>query len=196
VNASRRDGTRAGAVVNRIRNLIKKAPPSDDRADINPAIHEVIELTRSEALKNRVSVRTELVEGLPLVQGDRVVLQQFVLNLMINAIEAMSGMSQGPRQLIVSTDKTEAGGARPRFAIRFPDSRKTCLRLSKQPVDLSFDLRAARRSVVGERQPAARRRLSIHVTVPCGRRNSRLTLLPGRSSKPGKREGPVLALRP
>ena len=60
-----RDGSRAGAVVGRIRNLIKKAPPSDERVDINAAIREVIELTRSEAIKNGVSVRTELAEGLP-----------------------------------------------------------------------------------------------------------------------------------
>ena len=61
-----REGNRAGAVVGRIRNLIKKAPPSEERVDINAAIREVIELTRSEAIKNGVSVRTELAEPLPL----------------------------------------------------------------------------------------------------------------------------------
>jgi PAS domain S-box-containing protein len=104
-----RDGSRAGAVVSRIRNLIKKAPPSDERADINAAIREVIELTRSEAMKNGVPVRTELVEGLPLVQGDRVELQQVILNLILNAVEAMSELSEGSRELLITTGKTESG---------------------------------------------------------------------------------------
>jgi PAS domain S-box-containing protein len=104
-----RDGSRAGAVVSRIRNLIKKAPPSDEHADINAAIREVIELTRSEAMKNGVAVRTELVEGLPLVQGDRVELQQVILNLILNAVEAMSELSEGSRELLITTGKTESG---------------------------------------------------------------------------------------
>jgi C4-dicarboxylate-specific signal transduction histidine kinase len=104
-----RDGSRAGAVVSRIRNLIKKAPPSDEHADINAAIREVIELTRSEAMKNGVPVRTELVEGLPLVQGDRVELQQVILNLILNAVEAMSELSEGSRELLITTGRTESG---------------------------------------------------------------------------------------
>ena len=104
-----RDGNRAGAVVGRIRNLIKKAPPSDERVDINAAIREVIELTRSEAMKNGVLVQTELVEGLPMVRGDRVELQQVILNLILNAFEAMSEMSEGPRELLITTGKTESG---------------------------------------------------------------------------------------
>src|SRR5262249_25416630 len=85
-----RDGQRAGDVIGRVRDLVKKAPPRDDSSDINVAIREVIELTRGEALKNRILVRTQLTEGLPLVQGDRVQLQQVILNLIVNAIEAMS----------------------------------------------------------------------------------------------------------
>ena len=104
-----RDGDRAGAVVGRIRNLIKKAPRSDERVDINAAIREVIELTRSEAMKNGVLVQTELVEGLPPVQGDRVELQQVILNLILNAVEAMSEMSEGSRELLITTGKTELG---------------------------------------------------------------------------------------
>ena len=65
-----RDGNRAAAVVEQIRNLSKKAPPRDERVEINGAIREVIELTRSEAMKG-VSAQTDLVEGLPLVRGDR-----------------------------------------------------------------------------------------------------------------------------
>ncbi len=104
-----RDAGRAGAVVQRIRNLSKKAPPRDERVDINAAIREVIELTRSEAMKNGVLVQTELAEGLPLVQGDRVELQQVILNLILNALEAMSEMSEGPRELLITTGKTKSG---------------------------------------------------------------------------------------
>src|SRR5262245_45641627 len=66
---------------------------------INAAILEVIELTHSEAMKNGVSVKTELAQGLPLIHGDRVQLQQVILNLVINAIEAMSSMREGAREL-------------------------------------------------------------------------------------------------
>ncbi len=104
-----RDGNRAAAVVERIRNLSKKALPRDEHVEINGAIREVIELTRSEAMKNGVSAQTELVEGLPLVHGDRVELQQVILNLILNALEAMSETSEGPRELLVTTEKAESG---------------------------------------------------------------------------------------
>jgi signal transduction histidine kinase len=105
-----KDGIRAGDVVGRIRDLIKKAPPREDRLDVNRAIREVIELTRGEAFKNGVSVQTELVDGLPLIQGDRVQLQQVMLNLMINAVEAMGGVSHGSRELLIRTGKSDTGG--------------------------------------------------------------------------------------
>jgi C4-dicarboxylate-specific signal transduction histidine kinase len=104
-----RDGNRAGAVVGRIRNPIKKAPPRDEPVDINAAIRDVIELARSEAMKHGVLVRTELVEGLPLVRGDRVELQQVMVNLILNAVEAMSGATEGPRELLIGTGTTESG---------------------------------------------------------------------------------------
>ena len=104
-----KDGTRAGEVIGRIRDLIKKAPPRQDRLEINEAIREVIELTRSEAVKNCVSIKTDLAEGLPLLAGDRVQLQQVMLNLIINAVEAMSGVSDCARELLISTRKTELG---------------------------------------------------------------------------------------
>ena len=105
-------GRRAGDVVARIRALMRKAPPQKDRVDLNAAIREVIELTRGEAVKNGVSVRAQLADGLPLVHGDRVQLQQVVLNLIINAVEAMSGVSEGARDLLISTGKAESGGVR------------------------------------------------------------------------------------
>jgi C4-dicarboxylate-specific signal transduction histidine kinase len=103
------EGNRAGEVIGRIRALIKKARPRKDAVAINDAITEVIALTRAEAAKNGVSVRTELAEGLPLVQGDRVQLQQVVLNLTLNAIEAMSTVTENGRQLSIST-KNEPDG--------------------------------------------------------------------------------------
>ncbi len=104
-----RDGQRASAVVNRIRDLVKKAPPRKNRVEINEAIREVVDLTHSEAMKCGVSVKTELNEALPAVDGDRVELQQVILNLMLNAIEAMRDMPEGPCNLRIATAKTEAG---------------------------------------------------------------------------------------
>lgn len=98
-----RDGNRAGDVIDRIRTLIKKAPSRKDALDINEAILDVIALTRIEAAKNSVSLETQLAEGLPLIQGDRVQLQQVVLNLIVNAVEAMSGVNDRPRELLIST---------------------------------------------------------------------------------------------
>jgi C4-dicarboxylate-specific signal transduction histidine kinase len=105
-----RDGARAGALVDRTRDLAKKRPRRRDPVEINAAIREAIELIRTEAVKNGVSVQTELVETLPPVSGDLVELQQVVLNLIINAIEAMTGISEGPRELLVTTEQAKAGG--------------------------------------------------------------------------------------
>jgi C4-dicarboxylate-specific signal transduction histidine kinase len=105
-----KDGYRAAEIIDRIRALIKKAPPRKDPLGINEAIVEVITLTRSEAVKDGISVRTQLAEGLPLIQGDRVQLQQVILNLILNAVQAMSGVSEKSRELLVSTEQ-EASGA-------------------------------------------------------------------------------------
>ena len=98
-----RDGNRAGTIIGRIRDLIKKAPSRKDRVDINEAIWEVITLCRGAAVKNGVSVQAQLEENLPLIDGDRVQLQQVILNLIINAIEAMGGVSRGARELRICT---------------------------------------------------------------------------------------------
>jgi len=105
-----KDGNRAADVMDRIRALIKKAPPRRDGLQINQAILEVIALTRVEVLKNGVSLRTQLAEGLPPIQGDRVELQQVILNLIINAVEAMSGVGEGSRELLVDTGKAGSDG--------------------------------------------------------------------------------------
>jgi PAS domain S-box-containing protein len=98
-----KEGKRAGEVVARIPALIKKVPARKDNVAINDAILEVIALTRAEAANNGVSVRTQLTEGLPGVQGDRVQLQQVLLNLIINAIEAMRDVGEDERELFIST---------------------------------------------------------------------------------------------
>ena len=100
-------GVRTGDVIDRTRALVKKAPPRRDALAINETILEVVALTRHEAAKNRVSVQTQLTEGLPPVQGDRVQLQQVILNLIVNAVEAMSGSDEGTRQLLINTDRAD-----------------------------------------------------------------------------------------
>jgi C4-dicarboxylate-specific signal transduction histidine kinase len=105
-----KDGNRASDVIGRIRSLIKKGPPQKERLDINETILEVVALTRSEAVKNGVSVQTQLADGLPLIQGDRVQLQQVVLNLILNAVEAMSGVSERARELRISAGTDASGG--------------------------------------------------------------------------------------
>jgi PAS domain S-box-containing protein len=98
-----KEGNRAGEVIARIRALIKKAPTRKDAVAINDAILEIIALSRTEAANNSVSVRTQLAEGLPRVQGDRVQLQQVLLNLIINAIEAMRDVGEKERELLIIT---------------------------------------------------------------------------------------------
>jgi predicted ATPase/C4-dicarboxylate-specific signal transduction histidine kinase len=98
-----RDGTRAGDVIARLRALFKKADPAKDPVDINKAIEEVVILTQSEVQKNKVLLRMELAANLPPVTGDRVQIQQVALNLILNAIEAMSTVDDRERELIVCT---------------------------------------------------------------------------------------------
>jgi PAS domain S-box-containing protein len=103
-----KNGNRAGEVIGRIRALVGKTDPRKDWVQINEAILEVIALIHGEVVKNGVSVRTQLAAALPPVQGDRVQLQQVILNLMINSMEAMSGVGVGSRELLISTAKTES----------------------------------------------------------------------------------------
>jgi signal transduction histidine kinase len=104
-----KDGKRAADFIGRIRALIKKAPPRKEALEINEPVLEVIALTRGEAAKNGVSVQTQLAERLPLIQGDRVQLEQVMLNLIANAVQAMSDVSEGSRGLLISTGKVASG---------------------------------------------------------------------------------------
>ena len=104
------DTDRAADIVNRIRDHIKKAPPRKEQLNLNEAINEVVVLGRSAIIKNGVSIQTRLSEGLLPVHGDRVQLQQVVLNLLMNAIEAMDSVG-GPRELVISTEQGQTNGA-------------------------------------------------------------------------------------
>jgi signal transduction histidine kinase len=113
------DGHRAGEIISRIRALAKKAPPQKDWLDLNQTIGEIIAMVGSEVRRNRISLQTQLASDLPLIRGDRIQLQQVMLNLLINAIDAVAGVSGGPRELWVSSEKVaEIPGESPedRFA--------------------------------------------------------------------------------
>jgi PAS domain S-box-containing protein len=100
-----RDGNRAGDVISRMRALFKKVSTTKERFDINEVIEEVVILAQSELQRNRVSLQTQLASDLPLISGDRIQLQQVLFNLLMNAIEAMSGVEERPRELWVSSEK-------------------------------------------------------------------------------------------
>ena len=104
------DGHRAGEIISRIRALAKKAPPQKDWLDINETILEVVALASSEVQKNRVSLQTQLSSDLPLILGDRIQLQQVILNLIINAIEVMSGAGGGSREMRVCSGNADSKG--------------------------------------------------------------------------------------
>jgi PAS domain S-box-containing protein len=100
-------GIRAADVISRLRDMMKKSPPHRDLLNINDAILAVIALVSAEAQRNRVLLRTELSNDLPLLLGDRIQLQQVILNLIMNAIEAMRGIDQTQRNVLVVSRKNE-----------------------------------------------------------------------------------------
>jgi signal transduction histidine kinase len=97
------DGHRTGEIIGRIRALAKKAPPRRDWLDINDTLREVLVVAQSEVQRHRVILQTRLLDDLPALWGDRIQLQQVMLNLLTNAIEAMSWVGEGPRELWVET---------------------------------------------------------------------------------------------
>jgi PAS domain S-box-containing protein len=103
------DAGRAANILDRIRDQIKKAPPRKESVDLNQAINDVTALAQGAIIKNGVSVQTRFTEGLPHVQADCVQLQQVVLNLILNAVEAMSSVKKGARELSISTEKNQTG---------------------------------------------------------------------------------------
>jgi signal transduction histidine kinase len=114
-----RDGKRASDVISRMRALFKKASTAKERLDLNRVIEEVVIFAQSEVQRNRISLQAQLANDLPLIMGDRIQLQQVILNLTINAIEAISAAGDGTRELRVSSHKaTEIPGesSKSRFA--------------------------------------------------------------------------------
>ena len=104
------DTGRAGQIIERIRDQIKKAPPRSESFDINEVIEATLALVWSEVVKNEVTVETQLAAKLPLVRGDRIQLQQVLLNLIYNAVEAMIPVDESERGLLLGTGQTGAGG--------------------------------------------------------------------------------------
>ena len=106
--AAVKDADRVSAIVGRMRALMQGASPRLDRVDMNEALREVIELTRGEALKNGVSVESQLAQGLPVIAGDRIQLQQVVLNLILNAVQAMGTVGESARQMLITSRQIES----------------------------------------------------------------------------------------
>lgn len=104
------DADRAGGIIDRIRDQIKKVPPRSNLFDLNGAIEEVIALAQVKMTESRVSIRTRLASGMTPVLGDRVQLQQVVLNLILNAVEAMRLVDEDERELLISTEQSDANG--------------------------------------------------------------------------------------
>src|SRR4051812_10860283 len=107
-----KDGKRAGDVIGHIRAIVRNVPPRHDRLDINEAILDVIELTRSELVRKGISLQTEFARGLPSIRGDRIQLQQVILNLIMNAAEAISDASEHSRDLLIGTAVEKPDGVR------------------------------------------------------------------------------------
>lgn len=103
-----KDSYRASEVIARIRTLVKKAPPRNELVDVNEVIVEVLALAQNQARRNRVSVKRDLADGLPPVLGDRVQLQQVMLNLIVNGLEAIAKSKNGERELSISSGKDES----------------------------------------------------------------------------------------
>jgi predicted ATPase/signal transduction histidine kinase len=103
------DGMRASEVIKRIRDLLHKAPPEKVPLNINETVNEVIALASSDVLRSRVELRAELAADLPPVTGDRIQLQQVILNLILNARDAMSEVRTHPRELLITTLKSKSG---------------------------------------------------------------------------------------
>ena len=104
-----RDADRAKDIVGRMRDHIKKAPPRSEPFDLNEAVKEVIVMVRSAIAKNEIAVSAHFMDELLAVRGDRVQLQQVVLNLILNAVEAMGSVEVGPRELSITTEQDRTG---------------------------------------------------------------------------------------
>ena len=127
-----RDGNRASDVITRLRAMFSKREFALESMDLNEAMREVIALSLSDLQRNRVALQLELAERLPSVMGDRIQLQQVILNLLRNASEAMAEVNDRPRQLVVRTEPENDSGVRVTV-------RDAGVGLDRQSLDKLFD---------------------------------------------------------
>src|SRR6185369_8293225 len=126
-----RDANRAAQVIGRIRELLRKNPTAMVTLDVNEVIREVLLVTRPETDRRRTTVVTELADNLPHVLGDRVQLQQVLLNLVMNSLDAMTAITEGQRELRIKT-----GGSSDSISVQVQDSGPG---LDPQHTNLIFD---------------------------------------------------------
>jgi signal transduction histidine kinase len=107
-----RDGNRASEVISRLRALFARKSTGTEPVDLNEATREVVALSVNELQRNRISLRTEFASDLPLITGDRIQLQQVILNLLVNASAAMSGVEDRARRLLIRTERDAADSVR------------------------------------------------------------------------------------
>ena len=173
------DDQRACEVISRLRGLLKRGPLERAALDLNEITREVARLVRGDAVARGVSIRLDLAPGLPLVQGDRVELQQVLLNLILNGLDAMRQTSAEERVLVLQTVPEGAGGVR--VIVRDTGSGIDPDKLDRvfeafhttKPAgprdgsgDRALHRRGARRAAPGREQPGARR--GVHLRVAGG----------------------------
>jgi len=179
------DGNRASEVIRRVRALANKTNVEKAPLDINNVVGEVIALVQRELIGHQVSLRTELAPALPMILGDRVQLQQVIINLVMNGIEAMQSVTDRPRELVIRS-RQDTPSVRKCDGLRSRDLRRECgpavQRLLHHQIQrywygtlgLPFDHGSPRWSAVGHRKPTPRRHVSVH---PAGDRKYRIVRL-------------------
>ena len=177
------DGNRASEVIRRVRALANKTDIEKAPLDVNDVIREVIALVQSELISHQVSLRMELTPALPMILGDRVQLQQVIINLVMNGIEAMQSVTDRPRELVIRSGQDETHqSARKCDGLRRRDRRRECgpavqrllhhqiQRHGHGTLDLPFDHGSPRWPAVGHGKRTPRRHVSVH---PAGERRHR-----------------------
>ena len=167
-----RDVDRAKDIVGRMRDHIKKAPPRREAFDLNEAVSDVIDMVRSAIAKNRIALSTKLVDGLVPVPGDRVQLQQVIMNLILNAVEAMSSDEKGARELLIGTERCQADGG---VLVEVRDSGPVSIReitsgssspsTPRRPAELGWGCRSAGQS--SRRMGAGCGQRQMILAAPC-----------------------------
>ena len=174
------DGNRASEVIRRVRALAKKTDIEKVPLDVNDVVKEVIALVQRELISHQVSLRMELAPALPMILGDRVQLQQVIINLVMNGIEAMQSVTDRPRELVIRSRPGRATtSARKCDGLRRRDLRRECgpavQRLLHHQIqrhgygtfDLPFDHGSPRWPAVGHGKRTPRCHVSVHPAGEC-----------------------------